>query len=643
MGSRTRIRRIVGRIVGAALMLVTLLAFGGPTTPARAAGPCGPPVTSVIACENSKPGDPQSNWQVDGAGDPDPAGLHHGDERRPGDTGVAQGVGHRVDLSGRHPPIRLLPGQRGPQGRQPARPVPQDHPARVHDQLVHGSHRLRELVGVVDLDGADERGVRHLHRASGRAPTTARWSLVPFVVRDESSHSDVVVQASDTTWQAYNTYGGNSLYSCTVACPPGDSARLQGRVQGVLQPPVPLRGGRRGTELAHLRRAPDDPLPRGERLRRELPQRRGRRRRGSLLLNHQVFVSSGHDEYWSGTPASQRRVRPRPRREPGVLQRQRGVLEDALGGGPVGGAPDGPWCPTRTPTSTLRPTRSRGPARGAIRGCDRPEIPRTRSPASTSWSTPGRPTSRCRRSTPGCGCGGTRPWRRSPRARRLTLGPGTGTLGYEWDIEVDNGFRPAGLFDLSSTTSTDAEVFVDYGSTTAVDQSATHHLSLYRAPSGALVFGAGTVQWAWGLDAANPEREPVDQNMQQATVNLLADMGAQPATLARRAGRGDRDDPAERTDRGDHRTPVGVDGCRRIAGDDLRHRDRDGPGRRRRRRGLDRRRQLLASRHPAVGEAVHDVDLLVDRARQPVDHAPGAGGGRLRQRSADPAGHRSST
>ena len=28
--------------------------------------------------------------------------------------------------------------------------------------------------------------------------------------------------------------------------------------------------------------------------------------------------------------------------------------------------------------------------------------------------------------------------------------------------------------------------------------TATHHLTLYRHASGTLVFGAGTVQWAWG-------------------------------------------------------------------------------------------------------------------------------------------------
>ncbi len=64
--------------------------------------------------------------------------------------------------------------------------------------------------------------------------------------------------------------------------------------------------------------------------------------------------------------------------------------------------------------------------------------------------------------------------------------------------------------------------------------NATHHLTLYRwAPSGALVFGAGTVQWSWGVDSNHGtyNTSPPDPNMQQATVNLFADMGVQPATL----------------------------------------------------------------------------------------------------------------
>src|SRR5262249_55669221 len=117
-----------------------------------------------------------------------------------------------------------------------------------------------------------------------------------------------------------------------------------------------------------------------------------------------------------------------------------------------------------------------------------------------------------------------------------TLAGGSNDLGYEWDVDADNGFRPAGLMDMSSTTTNNAEDFVDYGSKTAFNSTATHHPTLYRAPSGALVFGAGTVQWAWGLDQAqgagnDDSLAHPDKDMQQATVNLLADMGAQPATL----------------------------------------------------------------------------------------------------------------
>ncbi|HEV8633696.1 MAG TPA: DUF4082 domain-containing protein [Chloroflexota bacterium] len=59
-------------------------------------------------------------------------------------------------------------------------------------------------------------------------------------------------------------------------------------------------------------------------------------------------------------------------------------------------------------------------------------------------------------------------------------------------------------------------------------------MTLYRHPtSRALVFGAGTIQYAWGLDDAH-DRSPgptSDANLRQATVNLLADMGVQPGSL----------------------------------------------------------------------------------------------------------------
>ncbi len=46
------------------------------------------------------------------------------------------------------------------------------------------------------------------------------------------------------------------------------------------------------------------------------------------------------------------------------------------------------------------------------------------------------------------------------------------------------------------------------------------------------MFGAGTVYWSWGLsDNHDNEPTPTDPRVQQAMVNLFADMGIQPTTL----------------------------------------------------------------------------------------------------------------
>ena len=46
-----------------------------------------------------------------------------------------------------------------------------------------------------------------------REDSVAGASHIIFVVRDDGRLSDVLFQTSDTTWQAYNSYGGNSLYT----------------------------------------------------------------------------------------------------------------------------------------------------------------------------------------------------------------------------------------------------------------------------------------------------------------------------------------------------------------------------------------------------------------------------------------------
>ncbi|MBL7762246.1 MAG: hypothetical protein JNL23_02350, partial [Chitinophagaceae bacterium] len=49
-------------------------------------------------------------------------------------------------------------------------------------------------------------------------------SHIVFVVRDDSGTSPVLFKTSDATWQAYNVYGGNSLYVGTTSYPAGHAA-----------------------------------------------------------------------------------------------------------------------------------------------------------------------------------------------------------------------------------------------------------------------------------------------------------------------------------------------------------------------------------------------------------------------------------
>ena len=265
----------------------------------------------------------------------------------------------------------------------------------------------------------------------------------------------------------------------------------------------------------------------------------------SLLLNHKVFISSGHDEYWSGG-------------ERAAVQNAlaHGVNLAFFSGNEVfwktrwAASSDGSNTPYRT-LITYKETHF-----------DAPTDPQDPPTWTGTWGDPrfsppadgGTPANALtgQEFVVNSGSGDLtvpsqysklRIWRNTAVAslasgQSLTLAPGDQTLGYEWDVDADNGFRPAGEFDLSSTTLSGVQPFTDYGSTTAASGTETHHLSLYRAPSGALVFGAGTVQWAWGLNDFNgwnssgpPANATPDPNMQQATINLFADMGAQPTTL----------------------------------------------------------------------------------------------------------------
>ncbi|MDX6676261.1 MAG: hypothetical protein QOE31_313, partial [Solirubrobacteraceae bacterium] len=58
------------RLPLAGLFMITALLCIAAVPAVSQAAPCDAPVTNPVACENTKPGDAPSTWQIDGAGDP---------------------------------------------------------------------------------------------------------------------------------------------------------------------------------------------------------------------------------------------------------------------------------------------------------------------------------------------------------------------------------------------------------------------------------------------------------------------------------------------------------------------------------------------------------------------------------------------
>ena len=532
-GRRSRVW-LVALVAVAAMVLVSIQAGS-----AAAAGPCGPPVVSVIACENTQAGDPPSDWQVNGSGDQTIQGYA---------TSISVNVGATVQFkintpaSSYHIDILRMGYYQGNGARKlvsamrPTATLPQSQPACLtgpaNSGLIDCGNWAVSASWAVPATAVSGVYLAHLVRDD-----TTGSSLVPFIVRNDASHSDMIFQTSDETWQAYNTYGGNSLYTCADNCPPPSNAIYTGASKVSYNRPF---------------HTADDDLGRSWVMYAESPMIRfleangydvsytsgidvGTSAGGALLTNHKMFMSVGHDEYWS---ASQRANV--------EAARDRGVNLAFFSGNEV-------FWKTRTePSIDASGTADRTLV--CYKDTHYDQVMDPQYPTWTgTWQDPrfsppgdgGRPQNALTGQLFVVNSGTTdikvpgqyaklRFWRNTPVASlaptgSLTLGAGLGTLGYEWDEDADNGFRPAGLFDLSATTSSSAEIFTDYGTTTQPNSTASHHMSLYRAASGALVFGAGTVQWSWGLD--NPNGQSPDPTMQQATVNLFADMRVQPYAL----------------------------------------------------------------------------------------------------------------
>ncbi len=515
------------RLLLATLALMAALAVAGLVPAASQAAPCTPPVVNKVACENTQPGADPSTWEVSGAGDETIQGFATSMSVNPGDT-----IGFKIKSATSNISVDILRlGYYGGSGARmmqanlsPTGPTTQPECQTFSDTgLVDCGNWSVTRSWTVPSTAVSGVYIAHLVRND-----TGGDSQIIFVVRDDSSHSDMVVQTSDTTWQAYNTYGGNSLYYCTVACPPGNPEAYKGAYKVSYNRPVLTENASslfNGAEYPMIRFLEANGY--------DLSYVSGVdvHRRGALLQNHKMFMSSGHDEYWSATQRSSMEA-----------ARAAGVNLAFFSGNE--GFWKTRWEPSAAGTATADRTLVSYKDTHFDAATDPVEWTGTwRDPRFTtpSQNTPENAltgqsfivNSGTSRITVPYAYRQLRMWRNTAAtslAPNTSLALAPDTLGYEWDQDADNGYRPAGSVRLSSTTVSGLELFTDYGSSTRLGGTMTHNLTMYRAPSGALVFGAGTVQWGFGLDSWNPGDNAADRNMQQATVNLFADMGLQPAT-----------------------------------------------------------------------------------------------------------------
>ncbi|HSS57408.1 MAG TPA: N,N-dimethylformamidase beta subunit family domain-containing protein, partial [Solirubrobacteraceae bacterium] len=290
-------RRLILGLVAAAAALALL-----PATGHAATDPCATPVTNPVACENSKPGTPTSDWEVAGDGDSTIQGF-----ATKMSVNVGQAISFKVDTSASYHLDILRLGYYGGDG---ARKIAASVPVTARSQP---ACLTAQATGIVDCGNwgvsatwtVPSTAVSGVYVAHLVRNDTGGDSLIPFVVRDDSSHSAVVLQTSDATWQAYNNYGGNSLYKCTALCPAGNPLAYKAAYAVSYNRPwdgsFATDGGHsyfwyaeyqmvrfleeNGYDTSYVAQADLDQNP-------------------ALLKNHKVFLSSGHDEYWSGAERS---------------------------------------------------------------------------------------------------------------------------------------------------------------------------------------------------------------------------------------------------------------------------------------------------------------------------------------------------
>jgi Domain of unknown function (DUF4082)/Putative Ig domain/Bacterial Ig domain len=499
---------------------------------ASAATSCASPANAIVA-ENCLAGSPGSEWDIPtwDMGDPTIQGFAT-------EISVNQGatIGFKVNTPAAAYTINIFRlgwyaglGARKIASISPSASLPQKQPDCLVDQptlLTDCGNWGLSASWTVPSTATSGVYIAKLTRSD-----TGGSSHMIFIVRNDSSHADILFQTSDPTWQAYNHFSPD-FYDCmtTTNCRgyklsynrPFTTRSVEPQTW-VFNAEYPMIGWleSNGYDVTYAAGLDTDRLGAGP------------------LKNHRILMSNGHDEYWS--------LGQRTNVETAIAA---GVNFASFSGNTTywktrwENSIDSTGAPNRTLVSyketwanaridPLGPSTWTGtwrdPRFSPLGDGNRPEnaLLGTLTAVAGQWvgditvpQTDGK----------------LRFWRNTAVAAQSpgqTATLSQGILSSELDVDADNGARPPGLMHLSTTPVTSSNVLLDYG-TNVGNGNVVHNTTLYRSPSGALVFAAGAYDWAWGLDSDHDRGElgsVTDPSMQQATVNLFADMGVQPANL----------------------------------------------------------------------------------------------------------------
>lgn len=361
----------------------------------------------------------------------------------------------------------------------------------------------------------------------------------PFAVRNPARVAPMRVKLSDSTWQAYNHAGANPDNPLA-----GASIYGTGNSSGFT-----FNNATRSKAVSYDRPLVNRAfLPQATFWNGEYPFIKWAERLGydvdyvstidvdtdpTILSNSQVVVSSGHDEYqsarvksafedardagvhvmWLSANESFWRINPT---SPGA--REYACWKDSIDGAlnPTG-VFSGTWQDTRDFNDARRPAALLSGQRFRLNGIAAYAMKANDTHAAIPF------------------------WRNTSVAE-LTSGQEWTSpahlIGFEGNEPANASSTiesPAGLLRLSEATYAVAgQLSDDNGAFYNQNGNYTHAMTLYKAESGAFVFGAGTNQYAWALDDDHvryPGISQVSDGLRQALTNLLADLGIQPTEV----------------------------------------------------------------------------------------------------------------